>query len=618
MHFKLFLKLDHKEVEVRRFDCAENVNYEDFRQRVKDAFEHLPDDDFALKWEDEDGDKVSITNENEFQFALAQLNASTGTVRIDVEILEIPWWKQLQRSAQPFWANCVGEEHEGVFCHCCQSQLRGFRYKCLTCANVDICGACEDKGMHPRHDMIRISTQRVFPNELFDKIRRLYQDYEAEIMKNEDESSDNDAQIIETEDNVVKGEIKVQIVQESLASDANDRVSFNNTMDESTRDEGVGISDVFVNGETKIQVSNVEVQDTLAFDSGGDTVEDIPKKSVNNESKIPATSVNMKETFSEDPNPPEKVITDMCTEKPNGPGIHKTAIEESSKFSSEASNIEGHKEIQNIELEENTLGLEKPDDTIETVKELKGISKTENKKVDENPASESGVTLLTKEEVESFETSTDAETCPPCPPYKNIQEEIESLLAPMTPLPDLESVGHMKCNEETPETMKINSSDSCEQDKTGFSFPNDKKSKDRENSAIASHLSNGRSNIHSCLEDSLRRLEHSMKNTSTKFTELQDEKDDDKDVMSERKLSGSSSKSVEKEPLTQPLTSYRPRDLTREPKTTQRHYNPRIANALDQMLAMGFSDNDGWLTELLVRKHGDIVEVLEILSPVKK
>jgi len=521
MHFKLFLKLDHKEVEVRRFDCAENVNYEDFRQRVKDAFEHLPDDDFALKWEDEDGDKVSITNEIEFQFALTQLNASTGTVRVDVEILEIPWWKQLQRSSQPFWANCVGEEHEGVFCHCCQSQVRGFRYKCLTCANVDICGACEDKGMHPRHDMIRISTQRVFPNELFDKISRLYQDYAVENKKMKDESPDNDAQMIETEDNVVKGEIKVQIVQEILASGADDRISSNNTnriiIEESTRDNEVDVKDASVNGETTITVRNV--------DSGGDVDGGISKSSTSDETQIPIRNTQ------------EKVIAD--TETANGLGIHETATDDNSTSASEACNTKGGKEIQNVDVEENTLDLEKTDDTMKTAKEIKGITETETMKVEDNQASESGLTLLTKEEVKSFETSTEEEACPPSTSYKNIQEEIESLLAPMTPLPDLESVGNIKCNEETPETVKMNSSVSCEQDKTGFSLPYDKKSKDRENSAIASHLSNGRSNIHSCLEDSLRRLEHSMKNTSTKFTELQDEKDDDKDVMSERKLSGS-------------------------------------------------------------------------------
>ena len=77
----------------------------------------------------------------------------------------------------------------------------------------------------------------------------------------------------------------------------------------------------------------------------------------------------------------------------------------------------------------------------------------------------------------------------------------------------------------------------------------------------------------------------------------------------------------------------------------ERHYNPRVADALDKMEAMvgfllflanlselsstsvgysasqiglmrlkdcackGYTDNDGWLTQLLVMKHGNISEV---------
>ncbi len=36
------------------------------------------------------------------------------------------------------------------------------------------------------------------------------------------------------------------------------------------------------------------------------------------------------------------------------------------------------------------------------------------------------------------------------------------------------------------------------------------------------------------------------------------------------------------------------------------------------MLSMGFTDDDGWLTQLLVMKKGDVAEVLEVLSPVDK
>eukprot|EP00091_Calanus_sinicus_P006908 TRINITY_DN17729_c0_g1_i1.p1 TRINITY_DN17729_c0_g1~~TRINITY_DN17729_c0_g1_i1.p1 ORF type:complete len:101 (-),score=9.27 TRINITY_DN17729_c0_g1_i1:257-559(-) len=100
-----------------------------------------------------------------------------------------------------------------------------------------------------------------------------------------------------------------------------------------------------------------------------------------------------------------------------------------------------------------------------------------------------------------------------------------------------------------------------------------------------------------------------MKSTSTKFSEY----GETDEQCTTNDLTGSSAKSVEKEFLHQ-STSKLP-DITPVPK---RHYNPRIANALDQMIAMGFSDNDGWLTELLVRKHGDIIQVLDILSPVSK
>ena len=95
MHFKLFLKLEHKEEEVRRFSCGVNTEYGAFRGLVREAFGHLPGDDFVLKWEDEDGDKVAISSDEEFKFALAQLKMSGEVIRVDVEIFENPWWKQV-------------------------------------------------------------------------------------------------------------------------------------------------------------------------------------------------------------------------------------------------------------------------------------------------------------------------------------------------------------------------------------------------------------------------------------------------------------------------------------------------------------------------------------------
>lgn len=46
--------------------------------------------------------------------------------------------------------------------------------------------------------------------------------------------------------------------------------------------------------------------------------------------------------------------------------------------------------------------------------------------------------------------------------------------------------------------------------------------------------------------------------------------------------------------------------------------NAEVSKAVEQMISMGFQDDGGWLTQLCTMKRGNIEQILDVLTPVKK
>ncbi|XP_013194477.2 uncharacterized protein LOC106138040 [Amyelois transitella] len=80
--------------------------------------------------------------------------------------------------------------HEDVLCNKCNNPVVGFRYKCLTCPDYDLCSICETVETHSKHYMLRIS--RPDKDDTTEKILKKLRDVFAEVETRVEDSSDDE------------------------------------------------------------------------------------------------------------------------------------------------------------------------------------------------------------------------------------------------------------------------------------------------------------------------------------------------------------------------------------------------------------------------------------------
>lgn len=171
--------------EVRRFVVDRNVvsSFAYLQAKIHDIFLKMKDKPFSISWKDEDGDNVKISCDEEVMTMLALASGPLIKLYVHVENgpkegKDVPHRHHLFSMTFPpqpepaFVMNLEPGLHAGVVCDSCQRRVLGFRYKCITCEDFDLCSACEAHGAHNEHCFVRLPNPQMPLRVVKDSIRK--------------------------------------------------------------------------------------------------------------------------------------------------------------------------------------------------------------------------------------------------------------------------------------------------------------------------------------------------------------------------------------------------------------------------------------------------------------
>ena len=159
MSQSLTLKVSNNDV-MRRFTTSSHL-YSEVCEKIQELFPNENKEIINLSYLDDEGDKIIISSQNEFEEALvvqkSMMEKAGTSYRFDVvipgqSVNNLP-------NANPISAGHLNNNvvHQGVTCDGCGlSPIVGTRYKCSIRDDFDLCEHCESSETQP-HPMLKIT-----------------------------------------------------------------------------------------------------------------------------------------------------------------------------------------------------------------------------------------------------------------------------------------------------------------------------------------------------------------------------------------------------------------------------------------------------------------------------